>query len=108
MARLNWHKLGLGDRLRRNGFEDINGASSIHDLLPDRQPKRRQLSKAELREQAAAAMADYKGPIRRKATVDAVQKARKSGEHQHSPDAQPRQHDRHVGNTSETRPPWEE
>jgi hypothetical protein len=53
-GRMNWSRIGSRDRMHRQGVEDIKGKTP---LVPDQPPKqaRRKLSKAELREQAAAA-----------------------------------------------------
>ena len=52
-GRINWRRLGDRDRMRRRGVEDVKGGTSVI-VEPAKQPRRR-LSKAELREQAAAA-----------------------------------------------------
>jgi hypothetical protein len=52
-GRMNWLRIGRRDRMRRQGVEDIKGKTPT-DVQPPKQP-RRKLSKAELREQAAAA-----------------------------------------------------
>jgi hypothetical protein len=49
--RVNWSRISNRNRMRRQGVEDIKGKTL---LVPPKQP-RRKLSKAELREQAAAA-----------------------------------------------------
>jgi hypothetical protein len=53
-VRVNWTRIGKRNRMQRQGVEDIKGKMP---LVLDRPPKqrRRKLSKAELREQAAAA-----------------------------------------------------
>jgi hypothetical protein len=48
---VNWSRIKSRDRMRRRGVEDIKGETPI---VIGRRP-RRKLSKAELREQAAAA-----------------------------------------------------
>jgi hypothetical protein len=53
MARVNWSRIASRKRMRRQGVEDIKGKAPLVDQ-PPKQP-RRKLSKAELREQAAAA-----------------------------------------------------
>jgi hypothetical protein len=53
MARVNWSRIANRKRMRRQGVEDIKGKTPLVDQ-PPKQP-RRKLSKAELREQAAAA-----------------------------------------------------
>jgi len=50
-GRVNWARLSSRNRMRRQGVEDIKGKTP---LVPPKQPRRKQ-SKAELREQAAAA-----------------------------------------------------
>ena len=50
----NWSRISNRDRMRRQGVEDIKGETPIVIGRPPKQP-RRKLSKAELREQAAAA-----------------------------------------------------
>ena len=50
-GRVNWARISSRNRMRRQGFEDIKGKTP----LGGQPPKRRKLSKAELREQAAAA-----------------------------------------------------
>jgi len=53
-GRVNWTQISSRKRMRRQGVEDIKGKTPlVLDQLP-KQP-RRKLSKAELREQAAAA-----------------------------------------------------
>jgi len=52
-GRINWRRLGDRDRMRRQGVEDVKGGTPVV-IEPAKQP-RRKLSKAELREQAAAA-----------------------------------------------------
>jgi hypothetical protein len=54
MARgVNWSQIARRKRMRRQGVEDIKGATPVASQ-PPRKP-RRKVSKAELREQAAAA-----------------------------------------------------
>jgi hypothetical protein len=53
-GRMNWSRIDSRDRMHRRGVEDIKGKTPLVLDLPPRQP-RRKLSKAELREQAAAA-----------------------------------------------------
>jgi len=49
---MNWSRMSSHDRMQRQGVEDIKGKTP----LVERPPKvRRKLSKAELRQQAAAA-----------------------------------------------------
>jgi hypothetical protein len=50
-SRMNWSRTDSRDRMQRQGVEDIKGKTP---LVPPKQ-RRRKLSKAELREQAAAA-----------------------------------------------------
>ena len=50
---VNWSRKATRDRMRRQGVEDIKGKMPLVGQ-PAKQP-RRKLSKAELREQAAAA-----------------------------------------------------
>ncbi len=51
-ARVNWSRISSRDRMRRQGIEDVKGKTPLSDQLP----KARKLSKAELREQAEAAL----------------------------------------------------
>jgi hypothetical protein len=53
-GRMNWSRIDSRDRMRRKGVEDIKGTMPPVVHPPPKQP-RRKLSKAELREQAAAA-----------------------------------------------------
>src|SRR5215831_3308009 len=53
MVRANWSSIASRNRMRRQGVEDIRGAMP-RVTEPPKKP-RRKLSKAELREQAAAA-----------------------------------------------------
>jgi hypothetical protein len=53
LGRINWKRLGSRDRMRRQGVEDRKYKPPLVDQ-PPKQP-RRKVSKAELREQAAAA-----------------------------------------------------
>jgi hypothetical protein len=50
----NWSRISNRDRMRRQGVEDIKGETPPVIGRPPKRP-RRKLSKAELREQAAAA-----------------------------------------------------
>jgi hypothetical protein len=50
MTGRNWARLSSRNRMQRQGVEDIKGKTPL-----DGPPPRRKLSKAELREQAAAA-----------------------------------------------------
>ena len=50
---VNWSRIASRKRMQRQGVEDINGAMPVVTEPPKR--PRRKLSKAELREQAAAA-----------------------------------------------------
>ena len=52
-GRINWRRLGDRDRMRRQGVEDVKGGTSV--ITEPAKQQRRKLSKAELREQAAAA-----------------------------------------------------
>ena len=52
-GRVNWSRLASRNRMRRQGVEDIKGKMPLV-TEPPKKP-RRKLSKAELREQAAAA-----------------------------------------------------
>ena len=52
-GRINWRGLASRNRMRRQGVEDVKGKMPLVDQ-PPKQP-RRKVSKAELREQAAAA-----------------------------------------------------
>ena len=53
-GRMNWLRIGSRDRMHRQGVEDVKGKTPHVPDQPPKQP-RRKLSKAELREQAAAA-----------------------------------------------------
>jgi hypothetical protein len=53
MARVNWSRIASRNRMRRQGVEDIKGQMPLVAQPPKQ--RRRKLSKAELREQAAAA-----------------------------------------------------
>ena len=53
-GRINWRRLGSHNRMRRQGVEDVKGKTPVIDQLP-KQP-RRKMSKAELCEQAEAAV----------------------------------------------------
>jgi hypothetical protein len=53
-GRVNWARISSRARMRRQGVEDIRGKTPPVLDQPPKQP-RRKLSKAELREQAAAA-----------------------------------------------------
>ena len=50
-GRCNWYRISSHDRMHQQGVEDLKGKMP---LVPPKQ-RRRKLSKAELREQAAAA-----------------------------------------------------
>jgi hypothetical protein len=52
-GRMNWSRIGSRDGMRRKGIEDIKGKMPLVVQFP--KLPRRKLSKAELREQAAAA-----------------------------------------------------
>ena len=52
-GRVNWSRISSRDRMRRQGVENIKGKMPLVGQ-PPKQP-RRKLSKAEVREQAAAA-----------------------------------------------------
>ena len=61
--RMNWSRIDSRARMQRQGVEDIKGEKLFVLHQPPKQP-RRKLSKAELREQAAAAfLAWRKGQI---------------------------------------------
>ena len=64
-GRRNWDRARSRDLMRRHGVEDAQHVSSLIAPLVRRRPKRRPLSKAELRDQAAQAMANYEGAIAR-------------------------------------------
>jgi hypothetical protein len=51
---VNWARLSSRNRMQRQGVEDIKGKTPLVLYRPPKQ-RRRKLSKAELREQAAAA-----------------------------------------------------
>jgi hypothetical protein len=53
-GRVNWTPISNRNRMRGQGVEDIKGKTPLVLDQPPKQP-RRKLSKAELREQAAAA-----------------------------------------------------
>ena len=53
MAGLNWKRIGNRSRMRRQGIEDVKGKTPVHE--PSEKP-RRKVSKAELRNQAEAAI----------------------------------------------------
>ena len=53
-GRVNWTRISNRNRMRLQGVEDIKGKTPLVLDQPPKQP-RRKLSKAELREQAAAA-----------------------------------------------------
>jgi hypothetical protein len=53
-GRVNWSRIASRNRTRRQGVEDINGKMPLF-AEPPKQPRRKKLSKAELRQQAAAA-----------------------------------------------------
>ena len=52
-GRVNWTRIANRNRMRRQGVEDVKGTTPVASQ-PPKQP-RRKVSKAELREQAAAA-----------------------------------------------------
>ena len=54
-GRVNWTQISSRKRMRRQGIEDIKGKTPLALDQPPKQP-RRKLSKAELREQADAAL----------------------------------------------------
>ena len=54
-GRVNWSAIASRRLMRRRGAEDVKGATPIVAPPVNNQPRRRKLSKAELREQAAAA-----------------------------------------------------
>jgi len=53
-GRTNWSRIQQRRLMRRQGVEDVRGGTPIVTAPVNKQPRRR-LSKAELREQAAAA-----------------------------------------------------
>jgi hypothetical protein len=53
-SRTNWKRIQQRRLMRRQGVEDVKGGTPIVTTPANKQPRRR-LSKAELREQAAAA-----------------------------------------------------
>jgi len=53
-GRVNWSRIASRNRMRRQGVEDINGKMPLF-AEPPKKPRRKKLSKAELRQQAAAA-----------------------------------------------------
>ena len=54
MTRANWSRINSLNRMRRQGVDDVKGKMPLV-APPPNQPRRRRLSKAELREQAEAA-----------------------------------------------------
>jgi len=58
MVRANWSRIASRKRMRRQGLEDIDGKVPLF-AQPPKKP-RRKLSKAELREQAAAAFVAWR------------------------------------------------
>jgi hypothetical protein len=54
-GRTNWSRIKQRSLMRRRGVEDVKGGTPIVAPLVNKQPRRRKLSKTELREQAAAA-----------------------------------------------------
>ena len=52
-GRVNWSRISSRDRMRRQGVEDVKGKMPLV-VKPPKQPRRKP-SKAELREEAAAA-----------------------------------------------------
>jgi hypothetical protein len=54
-GRTNWSRIKQRSLMRRRGVEDIKGDTPIVTPPANKQPRPRKLSKAELREQAAAA-----------------------------------------------------
>jgi hypothetical protein len=54
-GRMNWLRIGSRDRMHRQGVEDVKGKTPLAPDQPPKQP-RRKVSKAELREQAEAAL----------------------------------------------------
>ncbi len=52
-GRVNWSQISSRNRMRRQGIEDVKGKTPI--VVPGSKPRRR-LRKAELREQAEAAL----------------------------------------------------
>jgi hypothetical protein len=57
--RLNWSHIDSRNRMRRQGVEDIKGKAPV---VPPKRP-RRKVSKADLRQQAAAAFLTLRGFI---------------------------------------------
>jgi hypothetical protein len=53
-GRVNWTRINIRNRMQRQGVEDIKGKTPLVLDQPPKQPRRKS-SKAELREQAAAA-----------------------------------------------------
>jgi hypothetical protein len=53
-GRVNWSRVNSRNRMRRQGVEDVTGKMSLI-AQPPKQPERK-LSKAELRDQAEAAL----------------------------------------------------
>src|SRR5215469_822896 len=66
---MNWSRIASRDRMRRQGVEDIDGKMPLF-VQPPKQP-RRKLSKAELRQKAAAALGLARGSdIQKQVSVD--------------------------------------
>jgi hypothetical protein len=63
MAARNWTIERQRYLMRQRGVEDVRGASSVMAVLLPREPRRRPLSKAELRAQAEAALTSYSGTV---------------------------------------------
>jgi hypothetical protein len=57
-GRVNWSRISSRNRMRRQGVEDVKGKMPLVGQ-PPKQP-RRKISKAELREQAAAAFVAWR------------------------------------------------
>ena len=55
MGRMNWSRIATRDRMRRQGVEDVKGGTPIVAPLVNKQPRRRKLSKSEVRQQTAVA-----------------------------------------------------
>jgi hypothetical protein len=65
--RMNWRHVRERAAMRRHGTEDVRGETPdlMAPLYPRARSRRRQLSKAELRAQAAEAVARFTGKIKR-------------------------------------------
>ena len=58
-SRVNWSRIASRNRMRRQGVEDVKGGTPIAAPPVNKKPRRR-LTKAELREQAEAAVVAWR------------------------------------------------